>query len=255
MADNETTDDAKKSRHRSPNYPAVGLREAMVRVEALYDADKKAGAPIDSALKHMGFTSRHGKAMAVLSALKKFGLVEDVGGRIIPTKRAIEIIVLSEDDPRRLTALREAALGPDIYRELVDQFKDSGMPSDQSLMAELEAYKGFNPNAVEEFVADFRDSLNFAGLTKEGELSSVVEDDLSPMTETRSTPTAKVPAPAGTMIFTPPPSASKTYTWPLSGNAYANLQIQGGHEVEDLELIKEYLDLAIKAMKRKRQPD
>jgi hypothetical protein len=37
-----------------------------------YDADKRAGAPIDAALKHMGFSTKHGQALAVLSALKKF---------------------------------------------------------------------------------------------------------------------------------------------------------------------------------------
>jgi hypothetical protein len=63
-------------------------------------------------------------------------------------------------------------------------------------------------------------------------------------------------APSGTIIFSPISSASKAYSWPLGRNAHANLRIQGGYEVEDLELIKEYLDLAIKAMRRKpQQPD
>jgi hypothetical protein len=65
---------ADKSRQRSPNYPAIGLRAAIEKVRLLYDADKKAGAPIDVALSHMGFSKRHGQAMTILSALKKFRL-------------------------------------------------------------------------------------------------------------------------------------------------------------------------------------
>src|SRR5690349_9992358 len=68
----------KKSRHRSPAYPAVGLREAVERAKKFYSVDRKAGAPPEIAVKHMGFATAHGQAMSVLAALKKFGLVSDV---------------------------------------------------------------------------------------------------------------------------------------------------------------------------------
>lgn len=245
-------DELKKGRTRSPNYPAIGLREAVGKVEALYQADKKAGAPIDAALRHMGFNTRNGKAMVVLSALKKFGLVEEASGRIVPTKRAVEIIVLPEHDPRRLVALKEAALGPDIYRELVEQYKDTGMPSDQSLMAELEAYKGFNPSAVEDFVADFRDTLNFSGLTKENELSSGLEEQPPMVTELRTTHPQKPQPPASLVTLPQSTAGTKAYSWPLSGDVNASLRIDGEPQAEDLELLRDYIEITIKALKRKR---
>src|SRR5271170_7642360 len=112
--DNEAAED-KKPRHRSPNYPTVGLREAVARVRKLYEADGKAGAPAELAAVHIGFAKPHGQALSVLAALKKFGLVSEVNGRWVPTQRAIEILNLQESDERRHSALQDAALSPDIY--------------------------------------------------------------------------------------------------------------------------------------------
>jgi hypothetical protein len=52
-----------------------------------------------------------------------------------------------------------------VYRDLLKQFQDSGLPSDTALRSELIAVKKFNPNAVDSFIRDFRDSLDFSGLS------------------------------------------------------------------------------------------
>src|ERR1700687_4925996 len=113
MAMTETTSAAsteKKSRQRSPNYPAVGLRESLDRLRNLYNADGKAGAPPEIAAKHIGYATAHGHAYSVLSALKKFGLLEELNGRLVPSQRAIELLHLPEKDGRRLQALKDAVL-------------------------------------------------------------------------------------------------------------------------------------------------
>jgi hypothetical protein len=153
-----------KKRHRSPSYPTIGLREAVERLGKFYRADGKAGAPPAIAVKHMGYSTAHGAAYSALSALKKFGLVAESNGRIIPSQRAIEIVNLQETDPRRIQAIKDAAVAPTIYRQLIDE-NPNGLPSDESLGSELTAYKDFNPNAVKGFVKDFRDTLEFAGLS------------------------------------------------------------------------------------------
>ncbi|MGB8772312.1 MAG: hypothetical protein WCC92_22070 [Candidatus Korobacteraceae bacterium] len=155
----------KKKRHRSPNYPAVGLKEAIDRLKKFVSTDGKAGATPDMAAKHIGFASAHGWAHSVLSALKKFGLVEDSDGRVVPTQRALEIISLPEKDERRLVAIRQAAGLPPVYAQLIEQYKGIGLPSDETLEGELKAYKGFNPNTVKDFLRDFKETLEFAGLS------------------------------------------------------------------------------------------
>ncbi len=175
----------KRQRQRSPNYPAIGLRDAIERVRKLYETDGKAGAPDKLAAVHVGFASAHGQAMTVLAALKKFGLIEPSNGRLVPTQRAIEILNLPETDQRRLQALKDAALSPAIYSELVQQHRETGFPADDVMKSELVTYKGFNRSAVAGFVKDFRDTLDFAGLSdfsklkyqEEGEKSEVEVGD------------------------------------------------------------------------------
>lgn len=158
-------DTAKKVRQRSPNYPTVGLEEALARVGKLFKEDGRAGAPTEIAAKHIGYATAHGQAYSVLSALKKFGLLEEGKGRVAPSQRAIELLNLPANDPRRLQALKDAALSPPVYRELVEQHAKTGLPGDEALEAELVTYKSFNPNAVPGFVKDFRATLEFAGLS------------------------------------------------------------------------------------------
>jgi hypothetical protein len=155
----------KKKRQRSPNYPTVGLREAVDRVKKFIVADGRAGATSAIAAKHIGFSSAHGQAYSVLAALKKFGLVEDRDGRIVPTQRAVEINSLPENDERRKKAIRDAALSPTIYAELIKEYAATGLPHEETLAGELEAYKGFNPNGVKEFLKGFKETLEYAGLS------------------------------------------------------------------------------------------
>lgn len=243
-------DDGKK-RHRSPNYPAVNLREAVERVKGILQKDGKAGAPPKLAAVHIGFQSAHGQAMSVLAALKKFGLLEEVKDRLVPSQRAIEIVNLREDDPRRAQALKDAALSPPIYRELAEQHGSTGLPADDVLEAELKTYRDFNPNAVAGFVKDFRDSLEFAGLLQNGVLK------LDGMTATEPN---KEPKQQEVLAYQPfknafgVPDKKETMTlvrrYPLDISIPRNLRAElaiTGQELrkEDLERLKKQLDRLI----------
>jgi hypothetical protein len=155
----------KKKRQRSPNYPTIGLREAVERTKRFVKDNGKAGAMPAIATKLIGFASAHGQAYSALSALKKFGLLEEKDGRVIPTQRAMEATSLPDADPRRLKALRDAAISPAIYAELLETYRDTNIPNDETLTGELITYKGFNPNGVKEFLKAFRETIEFAGLS------------------------------------------------------------------------------------------
>jgi hypothetical protein len=167
----------KKKRQRSPNYPTVGLREAVDRTKRFVAANGKAAAMPAIAAKLIGFATAHGQAYSALSALKKFGLLEEKDGRVVPTQRGMEIASLPDTDPRRLKAIKDAAISPTIYAELFEQYKDSNIPNnDETLAGELVAYKGFNPNGVKEFLKAFRETIEFAGLSNLTVLGSEKED-------------------------------------------------------------------------------
>lgn len=244
----QKTAEAHKKRHRSPNYPAVALPEALQRTKLFFDTDGKAGAPTETAAKHIGFSSAHGQALSVLAALKSFGLLEDRNGRVVPTQRAIEILHLPDQDPRKAEALMAAAAAPTIYKQLIHQYRDTGLPSDDTLKAELIAYKGFNPKSVGDFVKGFKETLNFAGLSD----FSVIESEPEMQTQEPEKPKTpiervKITTPEPVQIRTPivaRPNAN-TFIWPLSKGVTAQVTFSGGPvQSAHLERLAKYLDLA-----------
>ena len=200
----ESSEKNKKPRHRSPNYPGIGLRAAVGKIEDLYKADKLAPSPTVAALKHMGFDKAHGEAGRVLSALKSFGLIEETNDRIKITQRGIDIVARQEGDAQRSVALRDAAISPDVYRDLIREYQASGLPSDATLKSDLIAVRRFNPNAVDGFVREFKDTLDFAGLSNLAEVELGPEDETAmPEQEIKAFGKGSVPPPA------PPPSGRK----------------------------------------------
>lgn len=244
--ENKEAAESKKPRHRSPNYPTVGLREAVTRVRKLYEADGKAGAPAELAAVHIGFAKPHGQAMSVLAALKKFGLVSEVNGRWAPSQRAIEILNLPETDERRQKALHGAALSPEIYRQLVEAHRETGWPKNDVLESELVTYRNFNPNSVGEFVKDLRDSLEFAGLSDLSALDLSTEDESEMDQGSEATETAKrkeqipvsfTPAPAG--MRKPTQLATQVLAISIPRNLSVDIAVKGDElKREDLAKIK-----------------
>ena len=254
-----TEEREQKKRQRSPNYPAVGLREAVERVGKLYELDGKAGAPPEIAAKHIGFGTAHGQAMAVLSALKKFGLVAEDNGRIVPSQRAIEIIVLEPGDPRRTQALTQAVLSPHIYKQLIGEHRETGFPADDTLKRELVAYKRFNPKAVGSFVKDLKDSLEFAGLSDLAVLGLDLEEHGESNMELTASETShgkpRLPEGAIGVPSKQPtqqqPVRDRSYAWALSGDFTAKLDLVGEPQSEeDLEALRDYVEITIKALGR-----
>lgn len=164
---------------RFQTYPSIDLEEALSRVKLLYDKDKTAGAPTEAAIKHMGFNSKSGPAMATIASLRKFGLVNSENMRIVPTQRAIEILILPDDDVRKVQAMKKAAVSPPLFAELFNRFQKTGIPSPESLRSDLILESKVNPNVARQVVDDFKSTLIYAGLTdKDGILLSVdVEAD------------------------------------------------------------------------------
>jgi len=185
----------------------------------------------------MGFATAHGQAMSALSALKKFGLVLDSNGRTVPTQRAIEIINLPGGDPRRVQAIRDAALEPSIYRELIEKHRETGWPSNDVLQAELIAYKNFNPNAVEGFVKDLRDTLDFAGLSELSELKSEPgkDDTVREALQSADTIPSRVAFHGSIKLNIPAPTRTYAFDISIPREVKGELKIVGPLGKDDLE--------------------
>jgi len=305
-----------RPRHRSPNYPSIGLKTAVAKITALYKQDGLAPSQKLAAIKHMGYDKFHSDAARAVSAIKSFGLIEEIDQRLKITQRGIDIVAREVGDPRRTEAIQVAALSPEIYKELATYYKDTGIPSDPTLRSELIAVRKFNPDSVNSMMRAFKETLDFALLPKIGAIQSQEEDgansgerpgpkigdlvqwesggqiqfieprkirDFSsdglwafvegdstglPVGELTITEVASVEAigqtpsvppilnaqiqakPEKPLHLTPPPQM-RSYSWALSGVFNAKMDLFGEAETEeDLDALKDYVEITIKALKR-----
>lgn len=152
---------------RSPNYPGIDLPTAIERARVVFDKENRHEAPMATITAHWGYSApTNGGAATTYSALKKFGLLEDVGsgadrrGKL--TDLAFEI--LRSPDPS--DAIRVAALTPEIHDEMWQKYGAS-LPSDRNLQWTLVRERGFTESGAEDFIREYRSTVAFAGLNDE----------------------------------------------------------------------------------------
>ena len=130
----EAKEDQKKSKDRSPNYPGIDLASALEKAAILREREGKHFAYVETVFGHWGYAIKSSGGRTALSALKKFGLIdENKTARLAPDGELTRQIKLSdlalrilldndEESPERIQALQEAALNPSIHRKLWDRY-------------------------------------------------------------------------------------------------------------------------------------
>ena len=177
----QAQDPQRKKKGRSPSYPAIALEKAIDRAEALRKEERGNYAPVDAILDHWGYRPGSGLGLVTLSALVKFGLLEDSGSKgdrqARLTESAMTILLSPEDSKERLAAIQEAALNPPIHAALWEKYgKD--LPSPVNLKMQL-LRQNFLHNAADELVQEYQNTLAFAKLLESDSISVGEEDKTS----------------------------------------------------------------------------
>jgi len=149
------------ARTRSPQYPAIGLKEAIEKVSAVYRRDYQAPTQRGVIASHMGYNSLNGKSLGVLSAIGKYGLLEVRGSEYRVSDLAVRILAHQPGDPERTAAVQEAAGLPDLFQELDKRFAN-GKVSDQSIRSYL-IMKKFIPTAADATIRSYRETKELVG--------------------------------------------------------------------------------------------
>jgi len=172
-------DGVARMKHRSPNYPVIGLRKAVERAGELSEKYKRSTVPIHLVQELWGYKAHSGAGNQCVAALKAFGLIEvdgDAKNRRIRLSDAANRILGGSAD--RADLIKKAVLGPALYAELWDKYKDNEFP-DRTLVEHYlkwDRREGtFNPDAIAPFMANFLDSLRYAKLLPESTMGDVVE--------------------------------------------------------------------------------
>lgn len=212
----------KKARTRSPAYPYLALPEALERTAQLRRAEGRHAVSVSVAMQHWGYKAESSTGYSCIAALKKYGLVDEEGvgeNREVRLSPLALALLLDGDagSPERAAALRTAALNPRIHAELWERYGPE-LPSDQTLRRFLLLEKNFNEASVDEFVAEYRATIAYAGLSEPGAagdpgspapLRLPLGRDAGPPAELSTPPglDAEDPAPADHIRRKPPEAA------------------------------------------------
>lgn len=163
--------DIKIKQGRSPAYPYIKLEKAIERIEQVNAAGASRTAMVPEtfySIWKLGASSSG--ARQVMAALNQYGLVEYVGRgsdrKVILSDLARKIVLDKiPNSPDRAKAIRDAALQPGIYASLWEKYGQF-LPDNVVLESFLARDMGYNQQAAKNIAEDYRDTFNYAGLTK-----------------------------------------------------------------------------------------
>lgn len=149
---------------RSPNYPAVSLQKALEHARKVYAANHLHKAPRDVVAKVMGYSSLNGGSLTVISALKKYGLLEEDDIGLWISQDALTVLVESANSPERARTLVKLATSPELFGEMKAAFPGP-TPNDEILRSWL-LRKGFLQSTVDLPIRAYRETMELAEAQK-----------------------------------------------------------------------------------------
>ncbi len=167
---------------RSPSFPFIGLREALDRARTFYEAEQRNAARPETAAAHWGYSAKSSGGKQTMAALRAFGLLE--GDLLVKLSgRALRILLDErEGSEERLRLVQQAALMPPVHGRLWERY-GADFPSPQTLRLSLILDEGFNENSVDDFLTEYRETLEYARL-----LSGVAREEKEARTERPAPP-------------------------------------------------------------------
>lgn len=145
------------NRTHSPDYPAIGLPEAIERARRLHGKIQNLPAPREIVVKGLGYSSLNGASMSSLASLRKFGLLERAkGGDMKLSSLALKILFPSSEK-ERASAVQEAAMKPQLFAELASHFGKGAL--DDDLLRNHLVRQGFLLSAIPQAANSFRQTM------------------------------------------------------------------------------------------------
>ncbi len=230
------------TKDRSPNYPAIGLSEAIELARTLWTKEKRTVIPPEVAAKSLGYKTLSGPVRTKLSALKKYGLLDDDKQGLQVSDLAM-LILHPEHPQERQAATQEAAVKPDLFRELLENYQHG---SDDALRAHL-LRRHFSEAGARHLITAFRDTLAVAKLSGSGYASSkdTKEPETMPTSGLEVRATETIPVTDSSRAAARP----RSYSWPLSKDVSVELRIIGDPLTKaEADRLRQYVDLTVSAL-------
>jgi hypothetical protein len=181
-------------RTRSPSYPAVSLPDGLEDLRRIFSQIQHHPAPLEAMGAALDMKPGGSALNGRLSALKKFGLLDEIEGTkganksYKVTRLGKDLVLQNPTSEEFSAAARQAALLPVIYAALWNHFGPV-LPANALLKTHLVRERNFNAHQVDGAIADFRATVDFAGLT--GKNEEPPPGDIAPEAETTAQPTQR----------------------------------------------------------------
>jgi len=227
------------SKHRSPNCPQITFAEAIEKGRRVYEKEHTHPAAKEVVAGDLGYSGINGRSLSLIGALRQYGILEGSGDALRVTKDALAYFEM-DDGPEKQQAIQNMLFAPALFAELRELSKDK-LPSDGNLRHQLIG-KGFLPKAADEVIATFRANLSLAA-NGENEYDEGEKEKPLVTPGAAVTPLTKPPI--------PPAAGVQSYAFALSPDARAELVLRGSLTAEDFELLRDHIELTIKALTRK----
>jgi hypothetical protein len=156
---------------RSPNYPILTLEKSLEMVRKLYDAYQQKAVPAPLAMEAMGYSIKSGRSIQMMASLSYYQLIDAERGQIENRKvnvTNLAVTIIKHPDPKeREKAIKEAALNPSIFNKIIEKYPGQ-LPQERLLEWNLESEYEFNPKSIKDFIAVFRQTMDFAKIYEKG---------------------------------------------------------------------------------------
>lgn len=222
---------------RSPNYPAVSLPDAIEMAQKLWKKEQRTAVSPEVTVKAFGYGALSGPARVALGAMRKYGLLDKTPNGFRLSDLALQVLH-PETVEAKQAAIREAAMRPELFRELSQTHLNA---SDDALRSHLINKKRFVERGTRQLIASFRDTMALAKAGQEGYSGGTGPEDPDDMAESTQNTSQPLPPPGNK-----PTDGAFTLNVPFSkGTISVQVRVVGDAiSPAHLARVRKYLELA-----------
>jgi hypothetical protein len=220
------------SNQRSPNCPQISFIEAIEKGRTIYQKEHTHTAAKAVIAADLGYKGISGASLSLIGSLRQYGILEGSKEAMRITDDAVAYYERS-DDYERWQATMRMAFKPALFAEMRTQFGEN-VPSEANLRHWL-IQRSFLPKAADDIIRVYKENIILAS---PGESSYSQDGEATMETPVASSVQKQI-------------LGIQSYSFALSPDARAELNLKGTITPEDLEMLRDHIELTIKALARK----
>ena len=251
------------SRQRSPSYPAISIDQAIEFAGKIHKSCRANVIDRETAAREMGYSGLTGRSMKVLADLIQFNLLEKEGkGNVKVSQLAVDILH-GIDAADRHQAKLEAALAPQLFKDIHERFPD-GVPSENAIRSYL-IQQDFQDAAIgpaitafmETYraVEDMRESKSHGALVVYDENGGEQDEQKQRDKNTPPPPPPPPPPPAGTSTggYRVMEGERIVFSEEIGKDNYLKIVANGDMNVDLLDALSDFIERQKKRIERAAQ--